>query len=104
MAASKSNQQRKRADAFRRLLVRVSDRLGERDVRKIGFIYQVPSDNEDEKCGLDVLKALERQGVFSPTKTMPLVHLMKDINRHDIAEDVKADRGKKRGWGCRLRV
>ena len=83
-----------REDAFRRLLVRVSERLDEGDVEKIVFLCQVPADNGDKKNGLAALITLERRGNFSAANTEPLVCLMEEISRHDIADYV---RGKKRG-------
>ena len=98
MAASKSSQQRKRVDAFRLLLVRVSEKLDDEDVEKIGFIYRVQG---EKKNGLDVLRALERRRIFSATNTEPLVKMMRNINRLDIEEDVKRFLGKKGGGATR---
>ena len=86
MAAFKSNQQRKRSDEFRRLLVRISDRLDEREVEKIDFLYQVSVESgEVKEDGLDLLRELERRRIFSPANPEPLIQ---EINRFDIAEDV----------------
>ena len=40
------------------------------------------------RSGLDVLEALEKQGVFSPNNTDPLAKLLEDIGRNDLAEHV----------------
>ena len=63
---------------FRKLLCDISEKLDDNDV------------NENVKTGLDVLAVLEKQGVFSPSNTNPLAELLCDINRKDLADNVRA--------------
>ena len=83
--ASYSGQRRE----FRKLLCDISEKLDDNiDVKKIKFISDITSENV--RTGLDVLAVLEKQGVFSPSNTNPLAELLCDINRKDLADNVRA--------------
>ncbi|CAI8021886.1 hypothetical protein GBAR_LOCUS12894 [Geodia barretti] len=74
---------------FRKLLCDISEKLDDNvDVKKIKFISEITSENV--RTGLDVLAVLEKQGVFSPSNTNPLAELLCDINRKDLADNVRA--------------
>ena len=79
---------RNRSDDFRKLLCFISDRLEGNDIQQILYLRQLAT-TEGTRSGLDVLKSLEKRGEFSPNVTQPLVQLLKEVNRHDIAYHVK---------------
>ena len=93
-----------RDEAFRKLLCDVSQYLHEDDVQQMTFLTALP---ERPKNKLDLLTELHRRGRFSPRRTEPLSRLLRDVNRHDLAETLvdhyRADYPDvegKRGWGC----
>ena len=73
---------------FRKLLCDISEKLDENELEKFKYINEITGENV--RSGLDVLKALEKQGIFSPQNTEPLAELLQDINRKDLADDVRA--------------
>ena len=96
-----------RTYAFRKLLVSVSRMLTESEARQIEYLRSLPQAGTGKREGLEVLMELEKCGEFSPSKTEPLIKLLQEIDRHDIAHSVKDHQaaypdtniGKKRGRG-----
>ena len=74
-----------RSEDFRKLLCNVSDKLVENDIHQIEYLR----DLAPEKNKLQLLIALEKRGEFSPDHTEPLVNLLKEVNRHDLAKYVE---------------
>ena len=79
-----------RRKEFRKLLCDISDKLDDNDIKKIKYMKEMTGDNVRSCSGLDVLVLLEKQGVFSPSNTEPLAELLHDINRNDLADNVRA--------------
>ena len=106
MAASQVPWQ-ERTYAFRKLLVDLSNMLTESEAKQIEYLRGLPQASTGKREGLDVLMELEKRGAFSPTKTEPLIELLQEIDRHDIANSVRDYQaaypdtytGKKRGRG-----
>ena len=78
-----------RRDDFRKLLVYISARLNESEVSQIRYLRDVPDAN-DKINGLDTLRALENRGEFSALLTSPLIKLLEDIVRCDLAHYIKS--------------
>ena len=87
MATSKPNWQERKA-AFSRLLIYISHRLDENEAAQVQYLGELP-DGSTRKSGFEVLVALERCGTFSPSNTDPLIKLLQEIHRHDLAVHVK---------------
>ena len=77
-----------RAYAFRKLLVAVSQMLTESEAKQIEYLRRLPQAT-GKREGLDVLIELEKCGTFSPAQTKPLIELLQEIERHDIANSVR---------------
>ena len=77
-----------RRSEFRKLLVHVSKRLDESAVSEVEYLREMPSTTDKKRGGFEVLTALEKEGHISPTNTKPLVELLQEIKRHDLAEYV----------------
>ena len=87
MATNSSTQNwESRSREFRKLLCHISDRLEEKDIQQIQYLRQIAP----ERSNLHLLIALEKRGEFSPNHPDPLVKLLKDVNRHELAEYVKS--------------
>ena len=104
MAASDLN--RERRTEFGRLLVYISERLDENEVRQIQYFGDLPQ-SDARKGGFAVLIDLEKHGAFSPWKTERLIELLQEVKRHDLANYVKEvyqttypDVGEREGTGC----
>ena len=92
MAASQdSSYWQERTYAFRKLLVALSEKLTESEAKQIEYLRGLPQANNGKREGLDVLRELEQRGVFSPQKIQPLIKLLQEIKRHDVAEYVRED-------------
>ena len=76
-----------RASEFRKLICRLSESLTERNDGQIKYIRQLTA--EKGRSSLDVLTELEERGEFSPYNTEPLVKLLQEINRHELAQEVR---------------
>ncbi|CAI8047181.1 hypothetical protein GBAR_LOCUS26077 [Geodia barretti] len=76
-----------RASEFRKLICRLSESLTERNDGQIKYIRQLTA--EKARSSLDMLTELEERGEFSPYNTEPLVKLLQEINRHDLAQEVR---------------
>ena len=87
MAALFNTQNRR--DDFCKLLVYISARLKESEVSQIKYLRDVPDANEKIN-GLDTLRALENRGQFSALLTSPLIKLLEEIERCDLANYVKS--------------
>ena len=88
-AGSTSPQQlcsERRQAAFRKLLSRISQHLGEDDVKKCAFIQSIPKDRRTSALG--ILEYLMQSGAFSHANTEPLIQLLKDIDRHELVSDL----------------
>ena len=85
MAFSTSSWER-RSGGFRSLLCELSESLTESDVSQIEYIRSVPARRVGDRLG--VLRELEKKGEFSPNHTEPLVRLLQEIHRHDLAQQV----------------
>ena len=89
-AATSTTHSQERTDAFRRLIRDVSEKLLEIQVSQIDYLRDVPpTATGRKKTGLDVLIALEKVGTFSPWKTEPLIKLLEDVKRFDVANYVR---------------
>ena len=95
-----------RRSEFRKLLVHVSKRLDESAVSEVEYLREMPSRSTTDKKrgGFEVLTALEKEGHISPTNTKPLVELLQEIKRHDLAGYVTEYQSRypgelERGWG-----
>ena len=91
---------------FRTLLTRISDQLGEKEVKSIAYIYGLA----EPGSALDLLQALERRGSFSFDRPQQLVELLEGAHRFDIVstcgikeyvEDVAAPIGPGRSGSSR---
>ena len=110
MAASQGSAYwQERKYAFRKLLVTVSEKLTESEARQIEFLRELPKSTTRMREGLDVLAELRKRGEFSSKKVQPLIDLLQEIKRHDIAEYVRdsyqatnPDISKLEGAGLRL--
>ena len=79
-----------RTDAFRKLICDISEKLLEIEVLQIDYLCNVPPTATGmKKTGLDVLIALEKLGKFSSWKTEPLIKLLEDVMRFDVANYVR---------------
>ena len=87
VAAGFNPQLQERTDEFRRLLCDISQKLVETEVTQIEYLKYMHTGTR--RTGIELLIELEKRGVFSPTNTEPLVKLLKDIKRHDIAEYIR---------------
>ena len=87
MAALKPKWQERKA-AFSRLLIHISQRLDENEAAQLQYLGEL-SDGGTRKGSFEVLVALERCGMFSPSNTEPLIKLLQEIKRHDLAEHVR---------------
>ena len=76
-----------RREDFRKLLLYVADWLGEDAVDKMGFFSEVPK--EKRKSALSLLEELVRRGKFTSTYTQPLIRILKEINKFQVAEYVR---------------
>ena len=109
MAASQGSAYwQERKYAFRKLLVTVSEKLTESEAGQIEFLRELPK-STTRREGLDVLAELRKRGEFSSKKVQPLIDLLQEIKRHDIAEYVRdsyqatnPDISKLEGAGLRL--
>ena len=77
-----------RTYAFRKLLVALSQMLTESELTQIEYLYSLPQASTRKREGLDVLMELQKRGMFSPINTEPLIRLLQEIKRYDIAEHV----------------
>ena len=80
-------QLQERTDEFHRLLCDVSQKLVENEVTQIEYLKYMYTGTK--RTGIELLIELEKRGVFSPTYTEPLVKLLEDIKRHDIAKYIR---------------
>ena len=87
VAAAFNPQLQERTDEFRRLLCDLSQKLMETEVTQIEYLKYMHTGTK--RTGIDLLIELEKRGVFSPTDTEPLVKLLEDIKRHDIAKYIR---------------
>lgn len=74
-----------RDQPFKDMLLAVSKQLSEHDVEQLKYLTEC-------RCGckpLELLTALRNKGMFSPINCAPLRDLLKKIERHDLADDVK---------------
>ena len=86
MATNSSTQNwESRSREFRKLLCHISDGLEEKDIQQIQYLRQIAP----ERSNLHLLIALEKRGEFSPNHPDPLVKLLKDVNRHELAQYVQ---------------
>ena len=81
--------------------------LTESEARQIEYFRGLPQASTGKREGLDILMELEKRGEFSPSKAEPLIKLLQEINRYDLAQSVRdyqaaypdKNTGKKRGRG-----
>ena len=78
----------RRKRAFRNLVSGVAEHLEKQEVNDICWQMDLP-DFLQEKPALETLKWLVRQGKCSESDVQPLVQLLKDIHREDLAERVE---------------
>ena len=82
-----SNKSQNRIQAFKVLLLKVSDKLEKKDMDKLGFYTEMPN-LESNYTSLQLLKDLWKNGKFSPLTCSRLEELLKEIGRHDLAAEV----------------
>ena len=92
---------KERQASFRELLRNVGKQLGKADTASIEVFENVPDDERD-KGGFKLLEYLQKRGRFTLWKTEPLRDILRNCDRHDLANDhVKnyqmkfSDRGKR---------
>lgn len=78
----------RRKRAFRNLVSGVAERLEKQEVNDICWQMDLP-DFLQEKPALETLKWLVRKGKCSETYVQPLVQVLKDVHREDLAERVE---------------
>ena len=72
---------------FRKLLVDVAEQLDHDTVKKLGYVYNVPPDSR--KTGIGVLQELKEREIFSSANVQPLIQLLKEYKKSDVAEYVE---------------
>ena len=72
--------------AFKYLLFEVSGKLGKADMEKLALLMDVA---ESSLTPLQLLMNLRKKGVFCPLSCTRLVELLKNIDRHDLADLVR---------------
>ena len=82
-----STESQNRKQAFKVLLLKVSDKLEKKDMEKVGFCMEMPN-LESSYTSLQLLEHLWRKGKFSPLTCSRLEDLLKEIGRHDLAAEV----------------
>ena len=70
---------------FRKLITVISEHFTNEELLRIAFIYNIPSSTP-----LGTMEYLTEMRMFSEFNMEPLVKLLKDINRYDLIEKVKA--------------
>ena len=76
----------RRKSVFRKLITSVSEHLQPEEVAKCSFICNLPKDRSSS--ALHTLEYLMQAGEFSHCNVEPLVKLLKDINRHDLVNEL----------------
>ena len=76
-----------RDQPFRDTLLAISKQLSEEDVEQL--IYLTDHHSNGSCKPLELLTALRNKGVFSPLYCSPLADLLKKIDRHDLADEVR---------------
>ena len=71
--------------AFRKLITTISEHLKQDEVARGAFIRKVP--RERSTTALEMLDYMMQVGTFSHCNVGPLVKLLKEINRHDLADE-----------------
>ena len=89
---------------YRRLIHDLSKKLSHDNVQSISFLRRPSADCCDHPAcahiaaavhphptnrGLEVLERLWQNGVFSETNLEPLIQLLRDIGRHDLADECR---------------
>ena len=71
---------------YKRLLMNIAPRLGKDDIQALVIIQDLPEELKSAG-GLEVLRKLERGGLFSDRKIGSLAELLRGINRHDLVNN-----------------
>ena len=73
--------------SFRKLVTTISEHLVPEEVARCAFLHTLPK----ARCStaLDVLNCLIQNGLFSRENVEPLAKLLRDINRHDLVDEVE---------------
>ena len=74
-----------RDELFKDLLLSISKQLSQDNVDQLKYLTECHCYAKP----LQLLTALRNKGMFSPTNCSPLEELLKKIERHDLADDVK---------------
>ena len=90
-----------RYTAFKKLIIRLSEKLGIEDIRAIVYLEDLPEDLKTLSA-LEVLLKLERGGKFKYTYVSNLLDLLKSINRIDLANSVDDYRKKYSTFRCNI--
>ena len=77
---------------FRKLLVDIACKLDRDTVRKISFLYNLPIET---RTALGVLQELQERGTISSENVEPLMKILRDVSRYDLAEYVERKYGVK---------
>lgn len=70
---------------FKDMLLAVSKQLNEQNVEQLQYLTECRCSSKP----LELLTALRNKGVFSPVHCAPLEELLKQIDRYDVADDVR---------------
>ena len=72
-------------EVFKDMLLSISKQLSQDNVDQLQYLTECHSHSKP----LELLTALRNKGTFSPANCSPLEELLKKIERHDLADDVK---------------
>ena len=81
-----AQEQGDRYSYYKRLLLDIGTRLGREDIQALVVTQDLPDDLKTAS-GVEVLRMLEKGGLFSDRKISPLAELIRGISRHDLANN-----------------
>ena len=88
---------------YRTLVVSIGRQLSSQEIQQIAFIRLVKEDitkyspQNKDVTGIDLLSRLESLGQFSQENVDGLTDIVKDVNRADLVEEIKAYKRNSRG-------
>ena len=82
-----------RYTAYKKLIIRLAERLGSDDVLSITYLQDLPEECKS-MSPLEVLQRLERRDMFNPTFVSDLLDMLKSIHRADLVNYVDEYRKK----------